>query len=700
MSTFIIQRSLLGLVRLLTTAVAAGWVGSPMSWSPDGRWLCYTTAPDPSSVERRAGWLFEATPGEPGPFGRLDHADARGDAAPPAWSGAAGYRLWASPRDGGPSALIEGSDWPLTAPSWNPRGHSLAFGRFVPDSIGPQGPSTRGSLEVAVQDGLDRKRTLVALPGFELDDQARAQFPQAGPDWSPDGQFLAVPRPGRVPAVLIVRVESRRVVQTIERALLPSWSPDGSRLAYLHQDEEGAYSLHLVERRGPAFAAPRAVLEVGRIAAPLGWGAEGRSILAVVERTRMRPSDVDLVRVAPDSHDSARIFTLVQEPLRRMAAVRGIAIAYDRSEELCFFSTDLDGRETDICWSIPRDQQPYKRFHPLDPTLRVGGLAIAPDGHAVAMRFATPGGGLSPPAVCELETDHIPPTERTTLIVPDEATRRAWLGLLTRTARSLLDIAMTPIVADGRPIRRPTALPLPDDIPPAPPIRSRFTRLGRYGSSLCTTRRRSEAAPTGAEPQAESELDLEDRLFFDYLEGEYAAATADLEALEARTEGRGRRLALLSLRAQILWAQGDTERAGQVAAYLVDAVGGPVYRVEETPMGRSLVEEPGPERAWARYLSARASQPYNPAAAASEPDAGDREDLVPMNPFAPMGPPGLDLQPGRLPGDVMPMLPNPRDPQAEAMIRALLRQRQLQLELQRRQAQPPPPPRPIGRPPR
>lgn len=704
MTPFLLQRSLLGFVRLLTTAVAAGWVGSPMSWSPDGRWLSYTTAPESAPAERRPGWIFDAGPAESAkPDGRV-HGDEPGDGPSPTSASPGAYRIWASRRDGGASAMVEGSDWPLSAPGWSPRGHSLAFARFVPDSIGPRGPSARGRLEVVIQDGLDRKRILLAVPEFEFDDEARARLPHVGPAWSPDGQFLALPRPGRVPSVLVIRVESRRVVQTFERALLPSWSPDGSKLAFLHHDDEVAYSLHVADRRGQAFGGPRAILPIGRVAAPVGWGADGRSILAVSERARQRIQDLDLVRVAPESNDSARVFSLVPEALRRDTAVRGLAIDFDRNEELCFFSADLEGRDTDVCWSIPRDQQPLTRFHPLDQSLRVGSLAIAPDGHGVAMRFGTPG-GLSPPAVCELETEHMPPTERTTLIVPDEAARRAWLGLLTRTARSLLAIAMSPVVVDGKPVRRPTVLPLPDEIPAAPPIRSRFARLGRYGSSLCTTRRRSEAEPGEATPgpEPEAEPELEDRLFFDYLRGDYAAATADLEALEARTPGRERRLALLSLRAQILWAQGDSDGAREVAGYLAGAVGGPVYRLEETPLGRSLVPEPDPGRDWARYLVERAARPHNTATPNAELNPGDREDTFPLNPAVPFGPPGFDIQGGRQPGDALPFAPNPQDPQAEALFRAQLRllQRQLQLDAQRRQAQPPLPPRPIeGRPPR
>ena len=73
MSTLAIHHGLLGFIRLLTTAVAAGWVSSPMSWSPDARWLSYTVAPDPGPVERAPGWIFDASRGGSG------NRDGRGD---------------------------------------------------------------------------------------------------------------------------------------------------------------------------------------------------------------------------------------------------------------------------------------------------------------------------------------------------------------------------------------------------------------------------------------------------------------------------------------------------------------------------------------------------------------------------------------------------------------------------------------------
>jgi Tol biopolymer transport system component len=699
MSTFVIQQTLLGFVRLLATAVAAGWIGSPMSWSPDGRWLSYTMAPDSASAPRRPGWLFDATSAAPETSNGRGHADGRADGPvnPPAGPGS--YRIWASQRDGGTSVLIEESATPLTAPRWHPRARSLAFGRFVPDSVGPRGPSTHGRLDLVIRDGLDRGRTVPAVPECELDDQTRTQIPQVAPAWSPDGQFLAFPRPGHTPGTLIIRVESHRVVQTLDSALMPSWSPDGTKLAYIHQDDPTNYGLHVVERQGQSFTGPRAIVPIGNVVAPVGWGGDGRSILAVVERTRLRSSDLDLARIAPDSGESTRIFSIVPEIVRRAAKVRGVAIDFDRNEELCFFSASFEGRDTDVCWSIPRDQLPYKRFHPLDPSLPIVSLAIAPDGHAVAMRFGA-AEGLSPPIVCELETEHAPPTERTTLIAPDDAAREAWRTLLVRTAQSLLAIVAPPIVVDGKPIGRPTVLPLPDEIPAAPPIRSRFVRLGRYGASLGATPRPPEAAAIRDDAGPESELDLEDRLFFDYLCGDYAAAVADLDPLEARLTTRERRLALLSLRAQILWAQGDTDRAREVANYLVEAVGGAVHRVEETPLGRSLAPAIDSGRAWARYLAARAAQPLPPTAVAAESNPNERDDPLLVNPFAPFGPPGLDLQRGPVPGDPLPFAPNILPGQREAFRARLLQlQQQLQLDAQRRLPQAPPLPRPIeGRP--
>jgi hypothetical protein len=222
-----------------------------------------------------------------------------------------------------------------------------------------------------------------------------------------------------------------------------------------------------------------------------------------------------------------------------------------------------------------------------------------------------------------------------------------------------LAVALPPPLIDGKPAERPTLLPLPDEIPPGHLLqpRPRLAKLGRFGSAICTTR----PAPGSPEPhaQAEAATDREDRLFFDYLRNDFTAAAADLNALEPRAGSPERRLALLSLRAQILWAQGETDSARDVANYLLEAVGGPVYRVEETPIGRSLAPDSGSARTWARYLAARVSQPQV-AAVPPQPESpsGERDDPMLINPFAPPDPPVIDFRRQRAPAGAMPFPPD------------------------------------------
>ena len=180
---------------LLTTAVAAGWVSSPMSWSPDARWLSYTVAPDPGPVERAPGWLFDASRGGAGRDrdGRGDRpakADRRRRDLPDLGEPAGRRDVGA---DRGIGLALDGADVePAGAGRWPSAGS-------CPSRSTRNGRSPSGRFEVVIQDGLDRKRTLLSVPGFELDDAARDRFPHVGPAWSPDGQYLAFPRPGRIP---------------------------------------------------------------------------------------------------------------------------------------------------------------------------------------------------------------------------------------------------------------------------------------------------------------------------------------------------------------------------------------------------------------------------------------------------------------------------------------------------------------------
>ena len=591
MSLLLMQNGLRGFFRLLTTTLVAGWTASPMSWSPDSHWLSYTVAPGTGHDEREPGWLFDVS------YEGASPADPRGSVAPKA-SGSSIYRIWTSNRDAQSSVMIEESAWPLTAPSWSPQGRTIAFGRFVPSSIEPHHTIPRGRLEIVIQQGLNRKRTLLDVPDFELGPEPRAMFPHVAAAWSPDGRFLAFTRPGEEPAILIIRIESRRVLQTIEHAVMPSWSPDGSKVAFIRirPEELEGNRLEVVEHQAQTFTAARPLISLGRMKATPFWTSDGRSIYVVVEKRGPQSSMLDLERVFVETGDAVRVQSLAGPEIhRRGTSIRGVAIDFDRQEERCFFAVDFEGRDTDVAWSVPRESSIFKRFHPLDGSLRIGSLSVSPDGGAVALRFGTPT-ALTLPAVYDVAT------EQTSLMMPDAAARGAWMSMLAQTARALL-LERFSATVDRRIPGRPTLLPLPGEIPPHHSALPRLARLGRLGSTISNIPSRPVADQV--DPEASSAAALEDRLFFDYLRGDFAAAEADLDALEPRLATAGHRLPLLSLRAQILMSKGDTIRARAVADYLVRAEGGPIHRIEETSRGPVLTTEPDASQAWARYLSSR-----------------------------------------------------------------------------------------------
>ena len=304
-------------------------------------------------------------------------------------------------------------------------------------------------------------------PDFELDAQTQASFPHLVCSWSPDGFYLAIPVPGRTPAIVIVNANAKSQLHLLDHATLPAWSPDGSKLAFI-RCENGYQSLEVIGRRGQSFGSARQVVApegghdpppqaIGPVTARPFWSNDGRSILAVVERATSRSPELELARCVVNTTEVIRLLSLVPEPVRRTAVVRGVAIDFDREAERCFFSVELDGRDSDVAWSVPRNHETHKRFNPVDISQRVEALAVSPDGRLLAVRFGAPG-GLSPPAVYDTDT------EQTTLLVPDGTARSQWLSVLAGTAERLLLAGLPPAVADGRAAQRPTLLPLPGEI--------------------------------------------------------------------------------------------------------------------------------------------------------------------------------------------------------------------------------------------
>ncbi len=437
---------LLALLALLTQvgeAVSAGVSSPSMSWSPDSQWLSYTVVTEPKQEEQHAGWLFDTG------FDREIERPAPPVNALRPLVGRATYRIWTTRRDGESTVLIEESPWPLSTPSWSVEGRSIAFCRFATRSMEVQAGFPRGRFEVVVQESLDRKRIVWTRPELKLDLETAAALPHIRPAWSADGISLAIPVPGKDPAIIVVRTLDSKVILTLPGACCPSWSPDGARLAFVRKSGRTA-TVAMVERQGEGFGPIRDLAPTGPVIAPAGWGADGRSVLVVSERLPSRSYEIDLIRRYLDGPDAIRTITLVpSDAIHRGELLRGIAIDFDREGEHCIFSVDYLGRDCTMVTALPGERQILRPFHPLDVSQRIGAVGISPDGQTVAARFGPPD-DLTPPAVCDWTTD-----QPTTLLVPDKTAKRMWSARLATLARSLLATGLPKVTVSGQTALRP-----------------------------------------------------------------------------------------------------------------------------------------------------------------------------------------------------------------------------------------------------
>jgi hypothetical protein len=634
----------------------------------------------------QSGWLFQ---NELSPAG----AEAADKPAQGPTAGAARYRIWATERRSLASVLIEDSPYPLSSPAWGGDGHWLSYCRFVPRPSAGASDVAHGRYELVVQEALDRKRVIPLLAEIELDATGLESLPELQCTSSPDGHYLVVPRPGPSPALLVVLPEQGRVVKTLERAILPAWSPDASRLAFLRPAHDGTGSLEL-KVIGRDFGGGRTLLELSDASVPPVWSADGQSLLAAGHRTLHRSRELELIRIILDSGLAVRAMPLGSQPVEarrgdRMLspnlgdkgapAAHRLFITFDKDREQCVFSTEREGQvPTLVFCNIPR-QMILKPFHPLDTSLRAGSIALNPEGQLLAVRIEA-SSHFAPPLLCD------PGSESVTLLAPDPAIRRQWLAALVATARAALQSTLPSPVLDGRHALRPSLLPARGEIPEQSPTMARLRRIGKVGRALLDQPPVDPSSAAGDEPASES-CD-EHRLFFDYLREDFAAAQADLELLESRTDSGDARFRLLALRAQIHHAQGKLDLARSMLDYLVK-VQGEKRKVEETPAGLVFSPDDDQRSLWPRYLAGRlaaesASSPLPPRESSAEdedtldlriPDVFDGGVRIPfpnrgLGPFGPglgPGPGGARLGgppfgPGRQPGIFPPPPPRPFDP--------------------------------------
>jgi WD40-like Beta Propeller Repeat len=608
--------SLIGLSHVLASSLLASSFAAPLEWSPNGQWLAYTIIDAESTSMLREGWLLTKSNDKEAPRATQPAPTAR-------FGGK--HRVWASRFGTNESALIEESRWPISSPTWAMDGRSLVFARFVPASDDPDQTLVRGRYEAVVQSGLDEKKVVVAVPDLELEAEQLATIIDLKPSVSPDGRFLALPRPGKSPGVVIVRLDPGAVVKTIEGARDPVWAPDGLRLLFVLEAVRGtgdaARVLHVLNRNlGSAHPVKTDLVVLDN---PPVWSLDGQSILAVA---RPAPgairsgTKIDLVRIGIDAGPSIRMMTFEQPGaamLRNRAmqspAAPGIpgaqraqpaldtspvvvesSLSLDREHEQCVALIQLSGQEQAFTWCNVRTQNTAKRFHPLDLSLRVGAPAISPDGQTVAFRVEAPG-MLGLPAFCEL------PTEAVTPIAPDGPTRRVWLELLASCSSDILKAPAQP-AAGRKPSNAATILPSPVELGGHTPRQIRLRRLAKIAQGLI-----DQPLPADAhdQPAKETETAMQDelRLFFDYLRGDYPAAESRLGAVESRTDDPDDRLRLLCLRSQILFGQGEVERARGIATYVDRATRPLTHAIEDTPLGPVMTSNPNLRSEWSNELT-------------------------------------------------------------------------------------------------
>jgi hypothetical protein len=490
----------------------------------------------------------------------------------------------------------------------------------------------RGRIELVIQDGLDRQRVILVVPNHELEATSRASFGQLAPAWSPDGRFIAFVKPGPESGLVVIRVDSQTAIATFAHASVPAWAKDSSKLAFIRNDGV-KNELCYVERHGQELSHPRGLVETGPMLSRLCWWNDHRSILAVMEKPGSRGQEYGLYRCFLDNDEPRRLVTLTPEPspLRRPFTVRGVAVSYDGDAERCLFSVAFAGRDNDLASNHLLTGE-MKRSSPLDQSLAISSIAVSADSRFMALRFGFLAES-SPPALYDPLIDRFSP------MIPDAAARSDWIELLRSTARSLLAGELPSPTIDGIEAERLTMLPLPGELATATAqsVRVRLARLGRIGAAVF----RDGVGGEGREQQFGK--DPETELLFDYLRGDYAAAENAIDRLDTDGFTAKERLAVLSVRAQVLWAQGNASGARAVVDFLREQVGTRSVILEETPLGATVREQPSPTQAWVNYLADKFSESSLPKKAGAREASDDGMDNAPANPFLP---------PRNLPGEL------------------------------------------------
>lgn len=595
----------------------AGWIGAvllvagpeaPVSWSPDGQWLLYALVTPPIEQVFEPGWLYRI---EPGSNPRLS-AVAREP------------QLWATHLETKTSVLLS-SNQVISSAAWRPDGTAVAYGRIVPDSGG--GDESDLLFQVVVQEDLERTRVLFERKLAQEQRQVIIDWEGSRTAWSPDGAQLAVMDPVTA-SLLLLRAENGKLLRAVEGASEPSWSPDGKSVAFYRSGTSPG--LYLVDENFGEPRLLRALTRVEGMPAPI-WEQDGRAVMVVVIGSRLATSrrsrgvSVDLLKVELGGGEEEAVMPLAHPPLGPPEELESLSIAFDRQVDNVVHVSNVLGRVSDLVWTEVKRGETRKRFYPLDPGFKLGGLALSPVELKVGLRVGGTGVEAAV-AVVDLDSGELVP------VVPDEAARFRWLALLADGVRETLaaadEGAEADLVAQASSARLsllPATAELNRESDTRPARLARLSRTGRLVSEMEVER--------GELSQESQRRLIEARLLYQYLkqdlEGEgFREARVQLERLEETAEDLVERDRLACLRIQVDQATGDVDRAGATIRYLQANRLFPSQVVEETSQGPVVREEQSRVGKWLDFLS----KTNGSATASAMPAGAIRQVPVPPEP--------------------------------------------------------------------
>lgn len=561
-------------VGLVSSVLLAANLEAPVLWSPDGRWVAYTTTAPQVMDVLPPWWLFETGTDKP--------PRTKPEAAKPL---AESFQLWVTSVDNNESFLLAESPGSLSSPSWNPDGTALTFARLIPLD------AQSARYEIVIHDAKG-PRVLLSQTLSGIANDAGERVAGASIAWSPDGRHIAAPRV-QPSGLIFVRTDNGHALKSIEGAFLPTWSFDGTKVAFYRSG--APESLCWMDSN---FGEPRRLADAPQatlLPAP-AWSRDARTVLFVRRGTGAagwggsKIQSAELVRVRVENNTVETIRTILHEPMTSADMFRAASYSFDSEGEGFFYTTSTRGQKSQITLAQPNGII-RKRFNPFDELVPLGSLAFSPTIRRLALRVGA-AGALGGPALCDPETEKLIP------LAPDAAARAHWLTAIVGTARQIMAEIPAQAEPNGPKIERPTLLPSAAELAENAPAASRLRRLGRIGRGLCDP---AAGLPAPAEPYA-SVLD-EGRLFCSYLSGDYAAALTALDTLESKSASPDVKRRLLGLRAQIGLALGERDEARAMLDYLKAGRRGPTHRFEETAGKPVLSAIADPMEGWLALLS-------------------------------------------------------------------------------------------------